>query len=165
MAQAVSLSDGWEPALVLATPQESRDRAGLSRLPSEWGTVDRVVLDDIVIDHVVVGPNGVFAIAIDPDERPARLEADGLYRDGSRVTTTVKSALYGANALRDRFGSRLFAYPLLVTALEAERGHLDRLAVIGAGGIPEAIWSHPGRALTRSRRGELLWSLHGLAGR
>lgn len=163
MAQAISLSDSWATELALATPLDTTgDRAGLSRLPAEWSTVDRVVLADVVIDHVVVGPNGVFTVAIDPDLSPATLGEDGLYRDGTRVTTTVKSIAMAAHALRSRVGSHLFAYPLLVTALDGSPAHLDRLGVIPAGAIPEAIWCHPGRALTRSQRVETLWALRSL---
>jgi hypothetical protein len=159
----LALVPDWAAPLVLATPEQSADRAGLNRLPSEWTTVDGVVLDDHVLDHVVVGPNGVFAVAVDPDPEPAAVGDDGLYRQGTRVTTTVKSAVMAATALRQRVGERMFAYPLLVTAIDGAAGYLARLGVVPPGGIPETIWSHPGRPLTRSQRLETLWTLRSLA--
>jgi hypothetical protein len=164
MAHAFTLTEEWADAISLAAPTSAADDpAGLRRLPSEWQAVDRVVLEDVVIDHVIVGPNGVFAVAIDPDPRPVSLGPDGLYREGHRLTTTVKSALAAAFSLRGRVGSRLFAYPLLVTPLDGSAANLDRLGVIPPGGIPEAIWSHPGQPLTRTQRLETLWSLRSLA--
>lgn len=164
MAPASTLTDEWASAISLATPAATAaDPTGLSRLPAEWQTVDRVVLEDAVIDHVVVGPNGVFAVAVDPDPRPVHMGHDGLYREQHRLTTTVKSALAAAFSLRERVGQRLFAYPMLVTPLDGAAANLDRLGVIPAGGIPEAIWSHPGRPLTRTQRLETLWSLRSLA--
>ena len=163
MAQTLTLPNGWESNVALATPHRTvGDVAGLHRLPSEWQTVDRVVLDDAIIDHVVVGPNGVFAIAIDPDPRPAEVRADGIYRDEARMTTTVKSALKSAFDLRRRVGDRLFAYPMLVTAIGATEAHLDRLGVIPGGRIAEAIWCHPGQPMIRSQRVETLWTLRSL---
>jgi hypothetical protein len=164
MAQALTLNDGWATSLALATPTpDGGDPAGVHRLPDEWQPIDRVVLDDVIIDHVVVGPNGVFAIALDPDPRPTVIGADGLYRDGSRITTTVKSALMAAYALRARVGPQLFAYPLLVSPIEGPQTHLDRLGVIPPHGIPEAIWGHPGTPLTRTQRLETAWALRSLA--
>lgn len=163
MTQTFTLPNGWASSLAYAAPNPAiGDRAGLNRLPTEWQTVNSVVLADVVIDHVVVGPNGVFAIAIDPDIRPVTIGEDGLYRSGARLTTTVKSALMGAHELRRRVGPQLFAYPMLITEIDAPGGHLDRLGVIPGGRIPEAIWSHPGRPLTRSQRMETLWSLRSL---
>jgi hypothetical protein len=54
----------------------------------------------------------------------------------------------------------LFAYPILVAALEADRHQLDRLGVVAGDRIAEYIWSHPGLPLRRSQRQEVLWSLH-----
>lgn len=163
MAQTLTLPNGWESNVALATPYAaSGDVAGLHRLPSEWQTVDRVVLDDTIIDHVVVGPNGIFAIAIDPDTRPADVRDDGIYRDDTRVTMTVKSALKSAFDLRQRVGARMFAYPMLVTAIDATDVHLDRLGVIPGGRIAEAIWCHPGQPMIRSQRVEALWTLRSL---
>lgn len=163
MTQPLTLVDGWAEDLALATPHAaSGDVAGLRRLPSEWQTIDRVVLDDAAVDHVVVGPNGVFAVTVDPDPVPAAVEWDGLYRNGIRVTTTVKSALKAAYDLRRRVGERLFAYPLLVTAIAGASGQLDRLGVVPASRIPEAIWSHAGTPLTRTQRLETTWALRSL---
>ena len=127
MTPALTLTNGSSTNLTLAAATD--DAAGLSRLPTEWQTIDRVMLDDTVIDQAVVGPNGVFAVSVDPDPVPATIEWDGLYRDGVRVTTTVKSALMAAHELRRRVGERLFAYPLLVTTIQATDEHLGRLGV------------------------------------
>ena len=163
MAHALTLVDAWAPDLALATPHTpSDDVAGLSHLPTEWQVIDDVVLDDAIIDHVVIGPNGVFAVSIDPDPVPATVASDGLYRDGVRVTTTVKSAIMAAHDLRRRVGERMFAYPLLVTAI-AEHGQLDRLGVVPGHRIPEAIWSHAGSPLTRTQRAKITWDLEGIA--
>ncbi len=163
MAQAVAYPDSWASDLALATPHAPPgDHAGLSRLPSEWLTIDRIVLDDVLIDHVVVGPNGVFAVSVDSDPEPATVEWDGLYRDGVRVTRTVKAALMAAHDLRQRVGHRFFAYPLLVTAIAGTDGQLDRLGVVPGGRIPEVIWSHAGTPLTRTQRTEIVWALQGL---
>ncbi len=163
MAQALTLTDGWSANLALATPTAlADDAAGLGLLPTEWQTIDRLVLDDTVIDQAVVGPNGVFAVSFDPDPVPATIEWDGLYRDGVRVTSAVKSALMAAYELRRRLGEQLFAYPLLVTTIQASDQHLDRLGVVPGGRIAEAIWSHPGTPLTRTRRMEITRALRGL---
>lgn len=159
MGQTLALSHDLS---IAGSLQQDSDPAGLARLPAEWQVVDRVVVDDAVIDHAVVGPNGVFAVAIDPDPSPATVADDGLYRNAERVTTPVKQILMGAHSLRRQVGSRLFAYPMLVTSLADTPGRLDRLGVIPAGRIPEAIWSHPGVPLTRAQRMETLWTLRGL---
>ena len=49
--------------------------------------VGPVLVAGRTLDRVVVGPNGVFAVSLDPDPRPATLAADGLFRGGRRVTT------------------------------------------------------------------------------
>lgn len=163
MAQTFAIPDDWSAGLALATPDvASGDLAGLRRLPDEWQVVDGVVLADAVIDHVVVGPNGVFAVSIDPDPTPAFVASDGLYRSGSRVTHAVKSALSAAHHLRTTVGDRVFAYPLLVSAVAGDRAHLDRLGVVAGDRIAEAIWSHPGLPMRRSARLETLWALRSL---
>ena len=164
MAQALTLTDGWSADPGAATPAApADDAAGLSHLPTEWQTIDRVVIDETVIDHAVVGPNGVFAVSFDPDPIPATIDRDGLYRDGVRVTTTVKRALMAAHGLRRRVGEQLFAYPLLVTTIQEPDEHLDRLGVVPGGRIAEAIWSHPGTPLTRMQRTEITSALRRLA--
>ncbi len=163
MTQALTLNPGWSANLVLATPTAlADDAAGLSLLPTEWQTIHRVVLDDSVIDQTVVGPNGVFTVTFDPNPVPATIEWDGLFRDGVRVTTTVKSALMAAHALRRRIGARLFAYPLLVTAIHETDEHLGRLGVIPTGRVAEAIWGHAGSPLTRTQRMDITRALRGL---
>jgi len=163
MAPALTLTNGSSTNLTLATPTAAaNDAAGLSRLPTEWQTIDRVVLDDTVIDQAVVGPNGVFAVSVDPDPVPATIEWDGLYRDGVRVTTTVKGALMAAHELRRRVGEQLFAYPLLVTTIQASEEHLGRLGVVPGGRVAEAIWSHAGAPLTRTQRLDITEVLRGL---
>ena len=163
MAQALTLPESWAADLALATPLTPvGDVAGLRHLPSEWQTIDDIVLEDRLIDHVVVGPNGVFAVSFDTNLTPATIEWDGLYRNGVRVTTPVKNALLAAHDLRQRVGHRLFAYPLLVAAIEGSSAQLDRLGVVPGHRIPEAIWSHPGAPLTRSERTEIAWTLQAL---
>ena len=163
MTQALTLVDASASDSGPATTHApSADVAGLARLPSEWQTIDHIVLDDVIIDYVIVGPNGVFAISVDPDPAPATVEGDGLYRNGIRVTTTVKSAIMAAHELRRRVGEQLFAYPLLVTAV-ASVDQLGRLGVTPGHRIPEAIWSHVGSPLTRTQRMEITWALRSLA--
>jgi len=163
MAQALTVSDGWTADLALATPPKAVEDAGLRSLPSEWQTIDSVVLEDVVVDHVGIGPNGVFTISIDPDPVPVEMRGDGIYRNGDRVTTTVKNALRAAYDLRHRVGERLFAYPILVTPIQGSASSLDRLGVVPAGRIPEAIWSHGGLPMTRSQRMEITWTLRSLS--
>lgn len=159
-------SDGATPQLALVTPHrsESEDPAGLHRLPSEWETVDAVRVGTLVIDHVVVGPNGVFTVILDPDPTPVVATEEGLYRNGTRITTLVKQAAMTPFALRSASGGRIFAYPMLVASIEGGRACLDRLGVIPGNGIPEAIWSHPGMSLSRTSRVETVWSLRSLSG-
>jgi hypothetical protein len=163
MAETITLGNGWASDLALATSQAGAgDSAGLHRLPAEWETIDCVVVDDLEIDHVIVGPNGVFTISIDSDPLPADLRDDGIYRNEVRVTTVVKSAAKAAHDLRRRVGDRLFAYPMLVTTISGPSSRLDRLGVVPGGRIAEAIWSHPGRPMTRSQRTETSWTLRSL---
>jgi hypothetical protein len=163
MAEMITLANGWESDLALATAPATDDAAGALQLPAEWETIDRVVLDEAIIDHVVVGPNGVFTISIDSDPLPVELRDDGIYRNEVRVTTTVKSAVMAAHDLRRRIGEQLFAYPMLVTAITGSASRLDRLGVVPGEQIAAAIWSHPGRPLTRSQRTETSWALHSLS--
>jgi hypothetical protein len=162
MAQGFTIPEPWAGEFAVATPSVASHRAGLDRLPSEWQVVDRVVLADAVVDHVVVGPNGVFTISVDPDTTPATIDHDGIHRAGERVTHAVKSALAAAHDLRRRMGPDVFAYPLLITAVEGDRAHLDRLGVVRGDRIAEAIWSHPGRPMRRSERHEAMWALRSL---
>jgi len=163
MAQTYVLPDDWSADVTVATPHVvPEDTAGLIRLPSEWMVVDRVVLTDTVIDHVVVGPNGVFTVSIDPDPTPATVSFDGLHRGSERVTHSVKGALTAASDLRSTLGAHLFAYPILVAPIAGDRAHLDRLGVVGGDRIAEAIWSHPGLPMRRSARLETIWALRSL---
>jgi len=158
MAEVIALRAAWADEYALATPSEPHP-AGIDRLPTEWSVIDDAVIGGVVIDYVVVGPNGVFTINVDPDPRPATIGDDGIYRDGSRVTSTVKNALMAATRLRDDQGGRVFAYPILVSTLDAERHQLDRLGVVAGDRIAEYIWSHPGLPLRRSQRLEVQWAL------
>ena len=158
MAEAIALRAAWADEYALAT-HSAPHPAGIDRLPTEWSVIDDAVIGGVVIDYVVVGPNGVFTINVDPDPRPATIGDDGIYRDGSRVTSAVKDALMAASRLRDDQGGRVFAYPILVSTLDAERHQLDRLGVVAGDRIAEYIWSHPGLPLRRSQRLEVQWAL------
>ena len=164
MAEILMLPRAWERGLALATPpQLDRHPAGLGSLPAEW-----VVFDDISLrsgrhlDHVVIGPNGVFTIGLDPADTPATIGPDGLYRQGLRVALPVKQALFGARELRIALGLATIAYPVLVTDIAADRHQLDRLGVVPGDHIAEYIWSHPGFPLRRSQRIELQWGVRAL---
>jgi hypothetical protein len=160
MAQTLAIPGRWSVDLALAMPDRaSDDVAGLRRLPDEWQVVDEVVLADTTIDHVVVGPNGVFTVSVDRDPTPAFIADDGLYRSGSRVTEAVESALSAGQRLRADLGDGVFAYPLLVSSVAGDRAHLDRLGIVAGDRIAEAIWSHPGRPMIRSARLETLRSI------
>ena len=159
MADVIALRSEWAHDYAVATPGPV-PRAGLEALPREWTVVDHVPIGGATIDHVVIGPNGVFTIGVDPDPEPAVPGDDGLYRSGVRVTTPVKAALMAAHLLRREAHRRLFAYPILVTAIAAGPEQLDRLGVVRGDRIAEYIWSHPGLPLRRSQRQEVLWSLH-----
>ncbi|HLE39430.1 MAG TPA: nuclease-related domain-containing protein [Acidimicrobiia bacterium] len=166
MAEVVALPGRWLYDVALATPPRPRVHpAGLEHLPSDWSVVDGVTLPSGPrIDHVVVGPNGVFTVGVDPETIPAEIHDDGLYRHGVRVTTPVKHALLGAHELRRALGLVTIAYPILVTAIQASRHHLDRLGVVPGERIAEHIWSHPGLPLRRSQRVEVLWALRRYSG-
>ena len=158
MAEVIALRTAWSGDYALATPSAPHSVA-IDRLPTEWSVIDGAVVGGIVIDHVVVGPNGIFTINIDPDPRPASIGSDGIYRDGSRITTTVKQALTAASRLRHELGHRVFAYPILVGTLDAPGHQLDRLGVVSGDRIAEYIWSHPGIPMRRSQRLEVQWAL------
>ena len=161
MAEVVIHPGWWTNDVAVATPPQPRLRpAGLDHLPSEWSVVDDVTLrSGARIDHVIVGPNGVFTVGIDPETMPADVGDDGIYRNGVRVTIPVKHALADAHELRSNLGMDTVAYPILVTALRAPRHHLDRLGVVPGERIAEHIWSHPGFPLRRSQRAEVVWAL------
>lgn len=158
MAEVIALRTAWAGDCVLATPSAPHP-AGIDRLPAEWSVIDDVHAAGVRIDHVVIGPNGVFTINIDPDPRPAAIGEDGIYRDGTRVTTTVKDALLGAFRLRGELGEGEFAYPILISSIDHPRHQLDRLGVVPGDYIAEYIWSHPGLPMRRSQRLEVQWAL------
>lgn len=166
MAEVVALPGRGLYDVALATPPRPRVHpAGLEHLPSEWTVIDGVTLrSGAQIDHVVVGPNGLFTVGVDPETIPAEIGDDGLYRHGIRVTTPVKHALLGAHELGRTVGRATIAYPILVTAIRAPRHHLERLGVVPGNRIAEHIWSHPGFPLRRSQRAELLWALRRFSG-
>jgi len=126
-------------------------------LPGDWSVVGPVLISGRTLDRVVVGPNGVFAVSIDPDPRPASLTTEGLMRGGKRVTTQVKLALVAAHSLRSALaaaGIDVFPYPVLVT--RGAEGMLGRLLVVRPGCLAAAVWNHPGRPLRRSQRARVL---------
>ena len=158
MAEVIALRSEWIDDVAVAT-RGPDPRSGLGTLPREWTVLDRLTIGGMEVDHVVVGPNGVFTIGIDPDPEPAVPGNNGLYRNGVRVTNPVKEALMAAHLLRRQNHGRLFAYPILVTSIAAGPEQLDRLGVVRGDRIAEYIWSHPGLPLRRSQRHEILWTL------
>lgn len=165
MAEVMTHPAWWSHDVVLATPPNPRRHpVGLDHLPSEWSVVDDVMLPSGArLDHVVVGPNGVFTVAVDPEATPAEVADDGIYRNGLRVTLPVKRALAAAHEIRGSLSLATIAYPILVAELRAPRHHLDRLGVVPGDRIAEHIWSHPGFPLRRSQRAEILWALRRFA--
>lgn len=134
----------------------------LGALPADWTVLDEI--PGVVADRVIVGPNGVFTVVIDPDPRPALLADDGLYRAGTRVTTPVKRALSAAFALRRRLAptpADVFPYPLLALNAASPFGFVGRLRVVPADMLAEAVWTHPGRPLLRSQRRAIIGALTG----
>jgi len=133
------------------------ETARRDNLPDDWTVVGPVLVAGCTLDRVVVGPNGVFAVSLDPDPRPAALAADGLFRGGRRVTTQVKQAQAAAFELRRVLGAagiEVFPYPVLVT--RGADGMLGRLRVVSPGCLASAVWRHPGRPLLRSERARVL---------
>ena len=126
-------------------------------LPDDWAMVGPVLIAGRTLDRVVAGPNGVFAVSLDPDPRPAALAPDGLFRGGRRVTHQVKQALAASFELRRVLaaaGIDVFPYPVLVA--RGADGLLGRLRVVPPGCLASAVWSHPGRPLRRSERARVL---------
>lgn len=164
MAQAVSLPNADPPALAAVSSAAAAEATVplLDTLPAEWEQLHDVRVGHQVVDHVVIGPNGLFTIDIDADPEVAVAKDDGIYRMGSRVTTPVKAALLGAFRLRARLGEDVFPYPILVTPLEASHHMLGRLGVVPGERIAELIWAHPGRPLRRSERVKILSTLRAL---
>jgi hypothetical protein len=133
------------------------ETARRDHLPEDWTVVGPVLVAGRTLDRVVVGPNGVFAVSLDPDPRSATLGADGLFRGGRRVTTQVKQAQEAAFELRRVLGAagiEVFPYPVLVT--RGADGMLGRLRVVSPGCLASAVWRHPGRPLLRSERARVL---------
>lgn len=133
-------------------------------LPAEWDRVHDVAVGDDTVDTLLIGPNGFFAVHIDPDLRPAAIRPGlGLFRAGTRQPDQVKRALRNTAALRERLAhlpGDLFPYPVLVTATPGETGHrLGRLLVVRPGRLPEVIWQHVSRPLRRSERVAIRQSL------
>ncbi len=147
------------PLLAPVGAQISPRAAGepLSLPPAEWDQVPGVTVGDDTIDLVLIGPNGIFAVHVDPDPEPAAVRpGHGLFHTGVRVPTQVKRALRNTQGLRDRLSSvpgDIFPYPVLVASAPGEAGHrLGRLMVVRPGRLAEAVWRHVSRPLTRSDR-------------
>ena len=166
MAEVVTLPGRWSYDVAVATPPRLRVHpAGLEHLPSEWSVVDDVTLrSGAHLDHVIVGPNGLFTVAVDPETIPADIGEDGLYRHGIARHHTGKARAAWRQWLGRTLGLGSIAYPILVTAIRAPRHHLDRLGVVPGERIAEHIWSHPGLPLRRSQRAEVLWALRRFSG-
>jgi len=126
-------------------------------LPDEWVMAGPVLIAGRTLDRVVVGPNGVFAVTLDPDPRPATLTGDALLRGGRRVITPVKVAQAAAFDLRRVLaaaGIDVFPYPVLVT--RGADGLLGRVRVVPPGCLAAEVWRHPGYPLRRSQRARVL---------
>lgn len=152
------------PAARAATPLRSVPDPDLpaGALPADWTVLTGADTAGIAADRVVVGPNGVFTVVVDPDHRPAVITSDGLRRDGVRVTTAVKDALAAAFAMRRLLSDDLpdvFPYPVLALRGEVAMGFVGRLRVAPIEAVPEAVWSHCGRPLRRSERAVVLDAL------
>lgn len=128
--------------------------------PADWISVENVVIGSDRVDRVLVGPNGVFVVVVDPER--GYLTAEGLIRDGDRVKEPVKRALRAAHELGRRMDG-VFAYPVLLAGHDVEPGYLGRLRVVGVDRLPEALWCHPGRPMRRSERAALVASLRDAA--
>ena len=154
-AQPPALPDLDLPVAPYLTLVESSARR--DHLPEDWTMVGPVLVAGRTLDRVVVGPNGVFAVSLDPDPRPASLATDGLSRAGKKVTHQVKQALAAAFDLRRVLGVAgidVFPYPVLVA--RGADGMLGRLRVVPPGCLASAVWCHPGRPLLRSERARVL---------
>ena len=143
------------PVGVQTPPRTAKEP--LSLPPAEWDQVTGVTVGNDTIDLVLIGPNGIFAVHLDPDPEPAAVRpGQGLFQTGVRVPTQVKRALRNTQGLRDRLSSvpgDIFPYPVLVASAPGEAGHrLGRLIVVRPGRLAEAIWRHVSRPLTRSDR-------------
>jgi hypothetical protein len=126
-------------------------------LPDDWTMVGPLLIAGRTVDRVVVGPNGAYAVSLDPDPRAATLTEDGLFRGGERVTAQVKQALAAAFAMRRilvQAGIDVFPYPVLVA--RGADGMLGRLRVVAPGCLASAVWRHPGRPMLRSQRARVL---------
>lgn len=150
------------PAAIERAPLQPLEEP--TRLPAEWVDVENVEIPGGVIDRVIVGPNGVFAVHVDPDDRPVAIRYDlGMFRAGARVGEPVKRALYNTRALHallGGLGEDLFPYPVLVTSAHGEEQRLGRLMLVRPGRLAEALWRHPSRPLPRSARRRVVARLH-----
>jgi len=129
----------------------------IGRVPEDWVKIHDVDVGGDTIDTLLIGPNGLFAIHVDPDLRQAAVRPGlGLFRAGTRDPEPVKRALRNTEALRNRLAhlpGDLFPYPVLVTPTPGETGHrLGRLLVVRPGRMAEAVWRHVSRPLGRSER-------------
>jgi len=136
----------------------------LGRLPGDWDRLHDVVIGEDTVDLLLVGPNGLFAVHIDPDQRPAAVRAGrGLFRTGVRDPDPVKRALRNAEGLRRQLADLpgdLLPYPVLVASTPGETGlRLGRLLIVRPGRLAEVIWSHVSRPLKRSERRAVLTAL------
>ncbi len=140
-------------ALQTATASVALELPRLADPPPDWTILTNVIVGGSTVPCVVVGPNGVFTIEIDPDPTLCALRPDGVWRHGQRVREPVKRALHSAFNLRRalaRAGIDVFPYPMLAAA--GAEGRLGRLQVLPPERIAEAVWGHPGLPLARSQR-------------
>jgi hypothetical protein len=126
-----------------------------------------VVAGGVTVDVVLVGPNGVFTVVIDPDPARAVLDERGLIRAGAPVRGPIENALGAAFSLRRSLGEAgvtTLPYPIVVAPVGGEGGFAARVRVVPPHRLPEAVWSHPGMPLTRAERRRALAVIARLGG-
>lgn len=162
MARVLTLETTAPPRPGAWPAEDIRDTGpgpAATTLPHDWAVLEQVPVGGGVIDRVIVGPNGVFAVHFDPDLRPAAVREHGVIRNGVRVKEPVKTALRNAFALRALLAPDhplVHPYPVLVTETPGNGARLGRLLVVRPGRLAEGVWQHLSRPMTRSERARIV---------
>ncbi len=158
-------------AIDAAPPQPAlrtlRELPSQRRFPSDWQVIGAVDATSALADLVIVGPNGVFVVVIDPDPSRSRLTASGIVRAGERVADPVRAARLAGFELRRalrRDGIDTLVSAIVVSPVGDEGGWLDRVRVVPVHRLREAVWSHPGSPLTRGQRDQVAAIVASMAG-